>query len=202
MPPEINETTTNKITDLQEQIAEFRALNDPDLVVAIEALEVELAGLLVTQERTDPSLEEPTNNQPDTAEATKTPAPATVNQISQEEFELLQQLKAEKRTWEIDYKIAAMGSEYQRCRNTLASRRVIKKFPDFVPKQDVLAFAAIHALKSKVKPKPQKVYVYESEIKVYRRLEDAGSVITLATILEIAKALPKEEVDEDIDEAA
>jgi hypothetical protein len=193
-----NEETIAEIANLEGQIAMFREENDPDLVVAIEALEAELAALLITQEGTDPSMEEPTNNQPDETAAATNP-PATVNQVSVD-AELLQELLNDRRTLQIEKKIAAMGSEYNTRRSALICRRAIKKYPNIVPKEDVLAFAAIHTLRSNLPNKAKKIYVYDNEIKAYRQLEDAGSDITLEAITELVKSFPKEEVDEDIDD--
>ncbi|MEA5115662.1 MAG: hypothetical protein VB050_16720 [Geobacteraceae bacterium] len=104
--------------------------------------------------------------------------------ISPQDFELLQQLKDERRQWHIDRKAADLGSEYTPRRNTLILRRALKLYPDLVPKEDVVAYSEIYKMREAVTTKGKKIQVSDEEIRAYHKLEALALPVTLEAIMQ------------------
>jgi len=107
--------------------------------------------------------------------------------VSNDEYELLQQLKQEKHQWAIDSKVKGLGNEYALRRNTLILRRALKLYPNLIPKEDVVAYSEIYKMREAVTEKGKKVQVPDEEILAYVELEARNLPTTLEAIMASAK---------------
>lgn len=113
--------------------------------------------------------------------------------LSSEDFELLQQLKQERRVWALRDRKEALGPLYKSRSNTLFLRRAQILYPNLVPMEDVIAYGDIFDLREAVTAKGKKVLVSDKEIEVYHQLEAAGTKISLEAIMSVTKAEPEED---------